>query len=62
MSSYLGDIVQYIRGINYIPFRDRIYLGNDINAIDIAYSETENHKLSVFFPFPYYPPLSKRVE
>lgn len=49
MSSYLGDIVQYIRGINYIPFRDRIYLGNDINAIDIAYSETENHKLSVFF-------------
>ena len=49
MSSYLGNIVQYIRGVNALSFKNSIYMGNDINAIDTAYSETENHKLSVFF-------------
>ena len=49
MSSYLGDIVQYIRGVSAISFRNNIYMGNDINAIDTAYSDTQNHKLSVFF-------------
>lgn len=49
MSSYLGDIVQYIRNNGDASFKDRVFMGNDINAIDVAYSETENHRLSVFF-------------
>lgn len=47
--SYLSDIVQYIRNTSDIRFKDRVYMGNDINAIDTAYSDSENHKLSAFF-------------
>lgn len=47
--SYLGDIVAYIRTTSSISFKDNVYLGNDINAIDTAYSESDNHKLSAFF-------------
>lgn len=49
MSSYLGNIVTFLRSVTSISFHDRIYMGNDINAIDTAYSETENHKASMFF-------------
>lgn len=47
--SYLSNIVQYARNVGSITFHNNIYMGNDINAIDTAYSDTENHKLSAFF-------------
>lgn len=46
--SYLGDIVKSVRQSG-LSFRNDVYMGDDINAIDVAYSETQNHKLSVFF-------------
>lgn len=49
MSSYLGDIVQYVRNLSYLDFHDSVYMGNDINAIDTAYSDVENHKFTIFF-------------
>lgn len=47
--TYLEQIVKYARGLSGVSFRNNIFMGNDINAIDVAYSDTENHKLSAFF-------------
>ena len=46
--TYLEQIVRYVRSSS-LSFHNEVYMGNDINAIDTAYSETQNHKVSVFF-------------
>lgn len=51
MSSWLSTLARNVKSAYYIKqyCEDRVFVGNDINLIDTAYSETEDKKVSMFF-------------
>lgn len=51
MSSWLSDIANYVKGAESVTryCGDRVFVGNDINLIDTAYSDTGDYKASIFF-------------